>query len=301
MVAAIKAHPEWTRFDLKIHQFSDGGIQLNKHLIEMDQNQLIDMAASLVFFIDCGYKYSYTNEIAPYKWRNNVKIGGLIKDALPSSAIPPLAVSRSTLFEQDLNTIFSAANLKKRISGLRFETTDDLRCHLRFDGRTRVLQVFQATAALKQVLLASQQNPDICLIPRPLAVEVCDTIYNVLFRFNDAASQHILEGLIRGHGFDPDLQWYDQACHQLDIENDKTYPYYGHRLHLLLNEIEDPSPATWFERLFDSGEKSAERRLLMATMIGVSITAISSTLNLIVASYQSWIGCQQWQSQAKNE
>jgi hypothetical protein len=65
--------------------------------------------------------------------------------------------------------------------------------------------------------------------------------------------------------------------------------------------MQDPSPANWFERLFDSGEKSAERRMLMMTMIGVAITAVSSTLNLIVASYQAYVGYQAWQSQAREQ
>jgi ABC-type glycerol-3-phosphate transport system permease component len=63
--------------------------------------------------------------------------------------------------------------------------------------------------------------------------------------------------------------------------------------------MKDPSPANWFERLFDKGEKSVERRMLMATMIGVFITAISSVLSLIVSSYQAYLGYQQLKGQAQ--
>lgn len=73
--------------------------------------------------------------------------------------------------------------------------------HFRFDRRMRVLQVFQATAVLKQTLLASKP----CLVPKPLALEVCDTIYNVLFYVNNTASQEILDDLICKGGFDCDL------------------------------------------------------------------------------------------------
>lgn len=301
IIKAIKAHPDWTRAELTMHRFSNSHARPNKILVEMDQTRAVNMAASVVFLIDCGYKNSYTDEVAPFRWRHNVKVGDLIEKVFPPSSLSPMADSKDAPFEQDSRTVFSAANLKKRIAGLHFETTEDLRCHLHFDRRTRVLQVFQATAVLKQILLASQQDPNACAIPRPLAIEVCDTIYNVLFHINDIASQEILEDLIRKNGFDRDLLWYDQACHQLDTENDGEFPYFARRLNLLLKEMEDPSPATWFERLFDSGEKSAERRMLMATMIGVFITAISSMLSLVVASYQAWIGYQQWQSQTKNE
>lgn len=287
IIKAMKAHPDWTRTELTMHHFSNSDTRPDKTLVEMDQIRAVNMAASVLFLIDCGYRNSYTNEIAPFKWRHNVKVGSLNQKIFSSSSVSPMADSKDAPFEQDPKTVFSAANLKKRIARLHFETTDDLRCHLHFDRQTRILQVFQATAVLKQILLASQQNPNACAIPRALAVEVCDTIYNVLFHVNDTASQEILEDLIRQKGFDHDLLWYDQACHQLDTENDDEYPYFGRRLNLLLKEMEDPSPATWFQRLFDSGEKSAERRMLMATMIGVSITAISSVLNLIVASYQA--------------
>ncbi|KAF9697001.1 hypothetical protein EKO04_004995 [Ascochyta lentis] len=208
--------------------------------------------------------------------------------------IVPIAGLGDSLVKQDPRAVFSAASLKKRISGLRFEAKNELRCHFHFDRRTRVLQV-QAKAVLKQTLLASK----FCLVPKLLALEVCDTIYNFLFHVNDIASQEILDNLTCKDRFERDLQWYDQACHQLDDKNDGDYPYLGHLFNLLLKEIEDPSPATWFERLFDSREKCAERRMLMTTMIGVFITATRSTLYLIAASYQAWIGYHQWQGQTK--
>ncbi|KAF3045034.1 hypothetical protein E8E12_005109 [Didymella heteroderae] len=278
------------------HHVPNDDAQLNRTLVEIDQLRAINIVASLVFLIDCGRKRSYKNETPPYRWRHNVKVCDEIKEAFPQSMMVPIADSGDTLVKQDPQAVFSAASLKKRIAGLRFEATTDLRCHFRFDRRTRVLQVFQATAVLKQTLLASKP----CLVPKPLALEVCDTIYNVLFHVNDTISEEILDNLICKGGFDRDLQWYDQTCHQLDNNNDDDYPYFGHLFNLLLKEIEDPSPATYIERLFDSREKRAERRMLMAT-IGVFITAISSKLNLIVASYQARIGYQQWQGQIKED
>lgn len=131
-----------------------------------------------------------------------------------------------------------------------------------------------------------------CAIPRALALEVCGTIYNILFP-NEAASQSILSHLIRKRGFDRDLKDWDAVSHQTDLEYDDAHPYFGHRLAILLEEMKDLSPSNWLERRFDKGTKSVEWRMFMATMIGVFITAISSVLSLIVSCYQAYIGYQQ--------
>lgn len=299
LIKDMKAHPEWTRKELTTKHFANHDAQMNQVLVDMDRSRAVTLAASVVFMVDFGYKRSYTNKLAPFEWRSNVKVEDLIGRVFPQNPGPPMASSRHAPLEQDIRSVFSAANLQDRIPELRFETTNDLRCHLRFNKYTRILQIFQATSVMKQILLASQSDSEACLIPRQLAVEVCDTIYNMLFY--DKKSRTVLEGLIRNHGFKDDLKEYDSACHQLDTEVDEDFPYFSLRLKVLLQEMEDPSPANWFERLFDSGERSAERRMLIMTMIGVAITAISSTLNLIVASYLAYVGYQAWQASTKEQ
>lgn len=294
IVRSMKAHPEWTRTQLVTSRFP----QPAQPLVEEDRIRAVEMAVSVVFVMKCGYKTSDTNDMASFKWRDDWKLSEITTKAFPSGPALNTADPKDAQRELNPRAEFSAANLKKKIAGLRFETTDDLRCHLRFDKETRILQVFQGTAVMKQVLLATLPGSgNYCFVPRALAVEVCDTIYNLLFFRNDEAAQRILEGLERNHGFDSDLYYFDSASHQLDTERDDTYPYFGHRLNVLLKEMQDPSPANWFERLFETGEKSAGRRMLMLTVMGVFVTAVSSVLNLIVASYQAYVGYRQWQSQ----
>jgi hypothetical protein len=259
------------------------------------------MAASLIFCVDFGYEKAHADDNDPFKWEDGWKLCEIGGKLFPSQSGLTRPVSNDAWSRIELKEWFSADNLKKKIKGLSFEATDDLRYHLRFDQHARVLQVFQGTAVMKQILLASQTNTYVCFIPRALAVEFCNTIYNLLFDFDNSASYKILEGLIRKNGFYEDLKSYDSAVHQSEIENDDKFQYFGWRLNILLEEMQDPSPANWFERLFHSGEKSAERRMLMMTMIGVVITAVTSTLNLIVASYQAYIGYQAWQSQARGQ
>jgi hypothetical protein len=267
-------------------------------LTRLDQARAIDIVASVVFSINCDYTDAAYKDVEPFEWRPNIKARKVLPTALLPSTVSPVLAGMKRWTKRDLSDTFNAARLVRKITRLRFETTDDLRCHLQFDPRSRVLQIYQSTAMLQEVLLASQNDPNACAIPRAVALEVCDTIYNVVFPMDDA-SQKLLSRLISKHGFDKDLQHYSSASHQFDTAYDDACPFFGYRLAILLDEMKDPSPANWFERLFDKGEKSVERRMLMATMIGVFITAISSVLSLIVSSYQAYLGYQQLKGQAQ--
>jgi hypothetical protein len=301
IVQHMKQHPTSTRNELIRECFQNIDGQEPGPLVARDRDRAVGMAASLIFCVDFGYEKAHADDNDPFKWQDGWKLNEIIGKIFPNDPGLTRPISKDAWNQNDLKEWFSAENLKKKIRGLCFEATDDLRDHLRFDRDTRVLQVFQGTAVMKQILLASQADANACFIPRALAVEFCDTIYSLLFDFDNSASYKILKGLVRKNGFYEDLQSYDSALLQSDIKNDDKYPYFGRRLNILQKEMQDPSPADWFGRLFDSGERSAERRMLMMTMIGVAITAISSTLNLIVASYQAYVGYQAWQSQARGQ
>ncbi|KAH7086229.1 hypothetical protein FB567DRAFT_444586 [Paraphoma chrysanthemicola] len=301
IVQHMKQHPTLTRTEVMRECFHTSDEQDPGPLVWRDRDRAVSMAASLIFCVDFGYEKAHADDNDPFKWEDGWKLSEIVGKLFPSQSGLTKPISKDAWSQVEIKEWFSAENLKKKIKGLSFEATDDLRNHLRFDQHARVLQVFQGTAVMKQILLASQTNADVCFIPRALAVECCSTIYNLLFDFDNGASYKILEGLVRKNGFYEDLKSYNSAFHQIDIENDDKFPYFGCRLNILLEEMQDPSPANWFERLFDSGEKSAERRMLMITMIGVAITAMSSTLNLIVASYQAYVGYQAWQSQTREQ
>ncbi|KAJ8107478.1 hypothetical protein OPT61_g8838 [Boeremia exigua] len=301
IVQHMKQNPTSTRNELVKECFGNSDGQDPGPLVRRDRSRAVGMAASLIFCIDFGYEKADAGENDPFRWEDGWRLNEIIGKVFPGSPGLTMPVSKDRWNQNSLKERFSAENLKKKIRGLSFEATDDLRDHLRFHQDTRVLQVFQGTAVMKQILLSSQTDANACIIPRALAVEFCDTVYKLLFNYDNSASYKILQGLVRKNDFYEDLKSYDLALHQSDVENDDSYPYFGRRLNILLKEMQDPSPANWFERLFDSGEKSAERRMLMMTMIGVAITAVSSTLNLVVASYQAYVGYQAWQSQAREE
>jgi hypothetical protein len=183
IVQKMKQHPTSTRTEFMRECFHISDEQDPGPLVERDRDRAVSMAASLIFCVDFGYEKAHADDNDSYKWEDGWKLNEIIVKVFPSQSGLTRPVSGDTWSQTDLKEWFSADNLKKKIKGLSFEATDDLRYHLRFDRHARVLQVFQGTAVMKQVLLASQTDATACLIPRALAVEFCNTIYSLLFDF----------------------------------------------------------------------------------------------------------------------
>ncbi|RSM00178.1 hypothetical protein CDV31_011912 [Fusarium ambrosium] len=78
-------------------------------------------------------------------------------------------------------------------------------------------------------------------IPRQVALEVLDSLQNVLFPFH-STSEQILHDLASEEGFDPDCLRYDAAMYRAESEGDLSYSYFGNCLVDLFEELEDPSP-----------------------------------------------------------
>jgi hypothetical protein len=103
------------------------------------------------------------------------------------------------------------------------------------------------------------------------------------------------------HGFQEDFLRYKISWFKRDDDSEVDYSYFGDRLLELHNELEDPSPRNWFERLFEGGSKSAERKMLMATTIGVFIAVTIGLFGLVIACFQAWVGYQQWKHPVKGD
>ena len=86
-------------------------------------------------------------------------------------------------------------------AGFRLEPTCDLRSYLTMDftGNKKISKVFHCSAALKEMLFASQADGSPCLIPRSLPLEVLNTLYQVLFPSDDR-SRTFLATLVSKHG-----------------------------------------------------------------------------------------------------
>ncbi|KAF9694934.1 hypothetical protein EKO04_007176 [Ascochyta lentis] len=168
-----------------------------------------------------------------------------------------------------------------------------------FENTTRVLQVFHDTPVLRQIVLAFKENPAASYLPQALVLEILDTMH-VLFPPNQE-TYDLRSSLVRKEGFDTDLLFNESAgFRQHDEPMEITYAYFGNRLARLYDELKDPSPRNWFERLFEGGTKSAERKMLMATTIGVLIAVTIGLFGLVIAGFQAWVGYQQWKHPVKD-
>lgn len=158
IIKAIREHPGWTRAEFMAHCFPRATGQDQGVIVQIDQTRAVDMAATVVFFIDCDCAGSPLTTVDPFRWRPSVRIGDVLKDALRPTTTSSMLYAVTGFTKSRLRRTFSAANLRNNIAGLHFEPTEDLRCHLRFDPRSRALQVCQHTAAMKEVLLTSPPN-----------------------------------------------------------------------------------------------------------------------------------------------
>ena len=128
-------------------------------------------------------------------------------------------------------------------------------------------------------------------MPRQIALEILDSIYNVLFP-SDAASQTLLNSLVLKHGFDEDCLRYNPATYSNGDDHEISYQYFGPRLVALYEELENPTPRGWLQQCLE--HKFKARYVMMATMIGVLIAIIIGLLGLGVATFQAWVTYQQW-------
>ena len=127
-------------------------------------------------------------------------------------------------------------------------------------------------------------------IPRALALETLNTIHKVLFP-PDRDSQVLLASLVSRASFDEDCLRYESAKYRKEDE-ESSYHYFGSRLADLYDELQNPTPRSWFQTWLE--RKSGARYVMMATLIGVGIAIVIGLLGLGVATFQAWVAWQQW-------
>jgi hypothetical protein len=266
----------------------------------LDQHRAMDLAASILFSVDCGITCERANlleEGSPsLAWRGTSSAHDFLLEAFPTRRSSSIASGKERV---DWPTVIAAVSGKqlRKILRLRLEATTDLRSHLLRDHQRGVLKIFHCTAMLRETLLVSAGQPTACVLPRLLILEVFDTIHNVLFP-SDHESQDLLSSLVAKHGFDADLLKFESWDHDGQNDSEPSYPYFGNRLAELYEELQNPKPRTrlesWFER------KSGARYVMMATMIGVFIAVIIGILGLGVSGFQAYVAYQQWKHPVKD-
>jgi len=300
LIQLIQSQPHSTREQLIQHHFVGQRTSDAEFPAISDQHRAVDLAASILFLVDCGITREHANLLeegsSSLPWRDTVSAHDFLLEAFPKRPSSSIASGKENVDWPGVAAAVSAKQLRKMLE-VDLEATTDLRSHLLLDRGRGVLKIFHCTAMLKEALLVSGSQPTACMLPRQLILEVFDTIHNVLFP-SDRESQALLSSLIAKQGFDEDLLRYESWDHYGHNDTILSYPYFGNRLAELYEELQNPKPRTrlenWFER------KSGARYMLMATMIGVFIAVIIGILGLGISGFQAYVSYQQWRHPVKD-
>ncbi|CAN9413435.1 unnamed protein product [Alternaria alternata] len=296
LIQAIQDGPDLDRESIIKSHFSAQNSNGKVCTDATDRDRAVNIAASVMFMINCGTSLDCADileEGGPsISWRSSLTATEFVSEAFPRESVGFLERSlEDTKFSDFLDSL-TASKLVK--AGFKLEPTDDLRGHLTMDysGKRKVIRVFHCSAVLKEMLLASRPDGSRCLIPRLLALEVLDTLYCILFK--DDAS----EALVPKYGLDLDLLQCGVSRYRRKDEPEVDYTYIGTRLKEIYDEIQHPSPRRDWENWFQ--KYSAQRHMLMATMIGVFIAVVIGILGLGISGFQAYVSYQQWKHPVKD-
>ncbi|KEF61661.1 uncharacterized protein A1O9_03229 [Exophiala aquamarina CBS 119918] len=142
--------PELTRAELAQQIFIP--MPERSAIEERDQERVLNLAVRVSVMVNCSSwsPESGVLELGLFQapWRQNVTYGQFIGLAFPQTDHP--TINDDNLSGNiDLKAAINALKLTKRAK-LVFRPTDDLRCHLLLDRRTRTVEIYHHTAFLKK-------------------------------------------------------------------------------------------------------------------------------------------------------
>ncbi|KAF4508095.1 hypothetical protein G6O67_004520 [Ophiocordyceps sinensis] len=266
-----------------------------------DQHRAFNLVVQVMTMVKCSAENQPSGLLElgtqPLPWHAHASLTEFMSRAFPESERVHVCALDNQI--SHMKSALRARRLRK-VAGLRFRGTDDLRNHLRLDTSKGIVEIFHYTSVLKEQLLASRPSPDSHSlqgavseenIPRRVALEALDSVQKILFPFH-SDSEEILRHLVSRQSFDPDCLRYDLAGYRMQGEEDISYCYFGGRLIDLFKEQEDPKPHSILEKWFH--RKSGARFMMMATLVGVFMAIILGVLGLAVGIFQAWLAYQAW-------
>ncbi|KAK8018054.1 hypothetical protein PG991_007244 [Apiospora marii] len=254
-----------------------------------DQHRAVNLAVQAISMVSCSASKRSPTELLelgnmPAVWPDRVGFADFM-----SCTFPQLEPRR---IQPEMRFAIAAARLKK-IAGLRFEPTDNLRNHLKLDSRNGIVEIYHHTSVLREHIVAHEKathkgstSPTSAILAQ-VSREVLHSIQVVLFPFN-SDSEVLLRSLVRKVSLDPDCAQYGFAVGGDDL----AYSCFGSKLMDLYDEVDNPSPRGFVEKWFE--RKSGARYVMMATFIGVIIAVILGILSLAVGLFQSWVAYEAW-------
>ncbi|MCJ1436584.1 hypothetical protein MMC27_005964 [Xylographa pallens] len=303
IIQLLKSEPDIVRCQLTERLFVSRHCRASLSAADLDY--AVNLAVRVMTMVNCSAKRQSATlleyGLAQIPWRSDVSFSQFITDIFPTTDHPGLNNDGDTDSPLNIRTALTAKKLMKR-AGLKFQATDDLRCHLKLDRKKDVVHIYHHTAFLKEHLrLTKDKARNIPVsdslkfgaLPRQLALEALDSIQKVLFPLSDPKSHSLLQSLTSTSHFDPDCLRFESASIRTADEKDIAYHYFGARLADLYEELENPKPRGWIEKWLE--RKSGARYVMMATLTGVVIAILLGMASLAVGIYQAWLGYQQWQ------
>ncbi|KAK7976196.1 thioredoxin [Apiospora arundinis] len=292
----IKCQPTRARAELTEAYFT-GRDKLSTSLPPADQHRAVNLAVQVVSMVSCSARERAPGGVLelgtlPTLWQDGVCFADFLSSTFPGAEMNTSVALESRKIQPEVKFAITAARLKK-IAGLRFEPTDDLRNHLKLDAQNGVIKIYHHTSVLREHIAAHEKAAQEGSSSRTSAIlskvsrEVLHSIQVVLFPFN-TPSEDILRSLVRKESLDPDCIQYGFGVGEDNLE----YSCFGSKLMDLYDEVDNPSPRGFMEKWFE--RKSGARYVMMATFVGVVIAVVLGILSLAVGIFQSWVAYQAW-------
>ena len=155
IIRLLKENPTVSRIQLTKEYFSSR----NENETPLsDQHRAFNIALRVIAMINCTVETQagglLESGVEPSIWRSNQTLLEFISETFPMRDHPSLNDEDGTF--PDIKSEVTAGKLKK-IAGLKFQGTSDLRNHLKLDQKTGTVEIYHHTSVLKEHLMASKE------------------------------------------------------------------------------------------------------------------------------------------------
>jgi hypothetical protein len=158
IIRKLKSEPHITRAELAEKLFTD---RRGRSPPLADQERALNLAVRVMFMINCSERLHSSGLLEhgtdKAAWRSDTTFAQFMADIFPMTDHPSIN-DEDTKFSLDMKKALMARKLKK-LAGLKFRPTDDLRNHLKLDQKTGVVELYHHTAFLKEHLRLSKDGP----------------------------------------------------------------------------------------------------------------------------------------------
>lgn len=162
IIRKLKLEPHITRAEFAGKLFMD---RCGSPPPLLDQERAHNLAVRAMFMINCAEQHHSSvllehsaNKVA---WRSDSTFAQFIAEVFPVTDHPGINDEDAKL-SLDMKKVLMARKLKK-VAGLKFRATDDLKNHLKLDQRTGVIELYHYTAFLKEHLRLTKDGPRVSI------------------------------------------------------------------------------------------------------------------------------------------